>query len=190
MGGRNRQKHRFGSPGARFRSATEGFTLVEALVAIMILSLLAIAISDAGRTIFGLENDAQDTWEATQLGLALMDEIINLPFEDREEPENAIGVDTGEWKDPWIRASFDDVDDYNAWVSGFVLQNKDGAPIGKPGYTRTVTVNYSPVSNFSIVSMAPTDYKVITVNVYKYGDFVRSIKVVRARGGRSVDYNK
>jgi prepilin-type N-terminal cleavage/methylation domain-containing protein len=165
-----------------------GFTLVEVVVAVFITSLLAVAIGQGTRAIFGSERLTEETWIATELGLSLIDEIVNLPFVDHEEPVEVIGADTDEYQDPWTREFFDDVDDYNVWDGSKLLQVKDGTRIEHAGWTRSVTVGYVLGSNFKTGSVSATSYKQITVNVHKDGQIVRSFSVVRGNGGRHVDY--
>ena len=165
-----------------------GFTLVEVVVAVFITSLLAVAIGHGTRSILGSEDLTEETWIVSELGLSLIDEIVILPFMDHQEPVEVIGADTDEYKAPWTREFFDDVDDYNVWDGSQPLQTKDGSILEHPGWTRSVTVGYVLGSNFKTGSVSATSYKQITVNVHKDGQIVRSFSVVRGKGGRHVDY--
>lgn len=168
-------------------SANHGFTLVEALITIVIVSTLALATGSTARVIFATRDECDQTSVADELGVSLLEEIAALPFDDPQSGGTALGPETGEWVALGNRALFDDVDDYAVWTGGLPLQQKDGSPIAQPGYTRTVTIGYVNPTNFTLASFTPTDCKQIRVTVLYNGAVVSTYATVRIEGGRHVD---
>ncbi|MCK4305112.1 MAG: prepilin-type N-terminal cleavage/methylation domain-containing protein [Candidatus Eisenbacteria sp.] len=169
--------------------AKRGLTLVETLIATLIMALLASATMSAGRVVLVMERGAEDSWRAAELGLGLLEEVATLPFNDPQSGGTSIGPELGEWVPPGNRALFDDVDDYSVWNGSQTLQQKDGTAINLPGYTRAVSISYVTAGDFSAVSLLPTDYKSITVSVFEKGDLVETFTTVRVEGGRDVDFD-
>ncbi len=174
------------APPARAR-AGGGFTLVEALITIAIVSTLALATGGTARVIFAARDECDQSSVADELGISLLEEIATLPFNDPQSGGTALGPETGEWVALGNRALFDDVDDYTVWTGGLPLQQKDGSLIAQPGYTRTVTIAYTNPTNFTLASFTPTDCKMITVTVLYKGSVVGTYSTVRIEGGRNVD---
>jgi prepilin-type N-terminal cleavage/methylation domain-containing protein len=175
-----------GWPGAGGR---RGLTLVEVVVATSVVALLASAAGGAAHVILSSDREAQENWEATELALALLQEVASLPFNDPQVMGTTLGPDGTEWDSPGLRGEFDDVDDYAVWDGSYPLQQKDGTAITMPGYTRRVVINYVDADDFSSVSALPTDYKRITVDIFLNGAKLRSIATVRVEGGRNVDFD-
>ncbi len=166
---------------------TRGITLVEVLTATVVTGLLAAALTSAAHVILETDREAERAWQASELGLALLEEIAALPFDDPQTGSDVLGPDADEWSPPANRSAFDDVDDYTVWNGALGLQDKSGNPLSITGYTRSVTVMHTHPASFGLLSVSPTDYKLITVNVYADGELVRTFKTVRVQGGRDVD---
>jgi len=164
-----------------------GFTLVEALITIAIVSMLALATGETGRVIFATGDECDQTSVADELGISLLEEIATLPFNDPQSGGTALGPEAGEWVALGDRALFDDVDDYTVWTGGLPLQQKDGSLITQPGYTRTVAISYVNPANFTLASFTPTDCKQIAVTVLYKGTAVGTYSTIRIEGGRNVD---
>ena len=184
-----RASHHHGSRAGRpaAGSGRAGVTLVETLVATMIIALLAGALSGAGETVLSMMVEDDRSWTAAELGTALLDEIVALPFDDPQSANTKLEPEEGEWAIGGTRALFDDVDDYTVWTIKTPLEQKDGTAIDAPGYLRAVTVEYVEPDDFTRVSHVPTDYKRITVTVYYLESPVAAFVTVRAQGGRNVD---
>lgn len=108
----------------RARRASRGVSLVDAILASVLLATAVVAISTA------LVAGAQQTYEAvdgrrgTELAESLMEEILSLPYSD---PGGASlpGPEAGE---P-TRASFDNVDDYHGYSeSAGAVVDRSGNP--------------------------------------------------------------
>jgi type II secretory pathway pseudopilin PulG len=173
----------------RRRWDMRGTTLIEAVVAIGIVAVLGAAIGGASETILATDREADDATRVGELGLALLEEVAALPFEDPQGGGTTLGPEFGEWVPLGNRANLDDVDDYTIWIGNQPLQAKDGTLLSWTGYTRAVSIDYVPADDFSQVSLAATDYKRITVNVLKDGQVVGTFVTVRAQGGRDVDFD-
>jgi hypothetical protein len=173
----------------RVRSGATGLTLIEVVVATLIVALLASAMHGAGETILAGMREADDAWQAAELGLALLDEIAGLPFDDPQLGETTLGPESGEWIPGGKRSAFDDVDDYTVWTGGMNLQSKDGTLLPLNGYQRAVAVDYVTADDFTAVSPTATDYKRITVTVYLDGAPRESFVTMRVQGGRDVDFD-
>ncbi|MFH1142915.1 MAG: hypothetical protein V1774_00040 [Candidatus Eisenbacteria bacterium] len=171
------------------RETRAGITLVETMVATMIVALLAGGTASSGHLILSTLREGDRAWTVTELGTALLSEISSLPFDDPQLGAGTPGPETGEWSPGGSRALFDDVDDYTVWTLGNALQSKDGTPIQAPGYARAVTIDYVDGDDFESISAAPTDYKRIAVSVYMGGELLGTFVTVRAQGGRDVDFD-
>lgn len=164
-----------------------GLTLVEVLVATGIIALLVGATTSASRIILATERATDEEIVVSELGIALLEEIAALPWDDPHNPSETLGPEFGEWIPLGNRASFDDVDDYTVWNGSAGLEQKDGTTIPMPGYTRRVSVTYVNSGNFNLTSAGATDFKKIAVAVYKDGTLIRTFTTVRVQGGRGVD---
>lgn len=164
-----------------------GVTLVETMIATLIVALLGGAVMGAARAVLAVDDEAQRSWQASELGLALLEEIAALPFDDPQTGEAVSGPETGEWNADHTRALFDDVDDYDVWDGFQPLQQKDGTLIDLPQYRRAVSIDYADPNDFRVTPVSPTDYKKITVTVLENNVIAARFVTVRVQGGRDVD---
>jgi hypothetical protein len=167
----------------------QGLTLVEAVIAIAVVAALGAGIGGAAGVILATDREADSASTVSELGLALLEEIASLPFDDPQGGGTALGPEFGEWMPLGNRANLDDVDDYTVWTGNQPLQAKDGTLLPLSGYTRSVSIAYVPADNFSQTSLAATDYKRIVVSVVKDGMVVGTFTTVRVQGGRDVDFD-
>jgi prepilin-type N-terminal cleavage/methylation domain-containing protein len=164
-----------------------GLTMVEVVVATAVVAMLGVAIGGAAEVILATDREADDSAAVTELGLALLEEVASLPFDDPQNGETTLGPEFGEWTPLGTRANLDDVDDYTVVSGGQGPTANDGAPLDLDGYTRSVAIEYVTADDFNQTSVTPTDYKRITVRVYKDGSLTGTFVTVRAQGGRDVD---
>ena len=118
-------------------AARRGFTMAEAAVAMVIVSVLLVAALRA--TSASALTQYKTAEKATGLALAqgLMSDIIALPYQEPSGTPN-FGLETGE--SATNRANYDDVDDYNGWNQS-PPQDKSGTVIpGLTGWTQIVAV--------------------------------------------------
>jgi len=166
-----------------------GVTLVETLIAMVIVGLLAAATQSATHVIFTTREEAESSQLYTELATSLLMEVTALPFDDPETASTTLGPDAGEWSPPTDRTLFDDVDDYTAWNGSQTLQQKDGTAIGISDLTRSVSISYANPDNPSTTSLTPTDCKLIIVKVLEKGTIVKTLTTLRLQGGRDVDFD-
>ena len=153
---------RFPSPPTGVPARRRGFTLVEAVISVLIVGTMLVAALSA----VGAGRKAQSSAGQTSRGLALaesmMAEILQRPYQDPDAP-GALGAEAGEATA--TRLDFDDVDDYAGW-SASPPTNRDGSPIPwAQGYTRRVAVEWVQVADPQAVSAAETGLKRIKVVV-------------------------
>jgi MSHA pilin protein MshD len=165
-----------------------GFTLIELIVGIVVLS---ISFSILTTLIYPLANQSAEQVHqvrAAELGQTMVNEILGRAFDENSDMAggftrcgestvtcSAIGSDSGE-----TRATFDDVDDYNAINFSDTLQNSLGADISAQyvGFSMHINVindaNYdgsgsgdnSTAKLITIIIRTPQDFDVV-FSVYK-----------------------
>jgi type II secretory pathway pseudopilin PulG len=144
------------------RRPRHGFTIVEAVMSMVVASVMIVAAVNA-ISVFSKANTLQkDQYRASMLARRLMTEIEQCLYVD---PANTgtLGPEAGE--STGSRSGFNDVDDYTGW-SESPPQNKDGSVIlGYTGWTRAVTVVWVDPNNPSSVQASDLGVKRITVTV-------------------------
>jgi prepilin-type N-terminal cleavage/methylation domain-containing protein len=127
------------TPAARGRTGRAGFTLLESLLASVILaaSVSAVLIPYSA----GARNDAYSAEKALATSLAsdLMEEIIAHPFSDPDDGSQVAGPDSGEYG----QASFDNVDDFHGLTepAGFCTTDPRAAALSRGTEVQYVFVN-------------------------------------------------
>jgi hypothetical protein len=121
----------------KWKRRRPGLTLVEAMLAVSVLALAVAAIGQAVvagqmQTLAALEENA-----AVELGEALLDEVLRLPYDD---PNGSDSEST--------RATFDDVDDFDGFgEAAGSLQDAAGTtyPAAYQKFARSVEVDAASV---------------------------------------------
>ena len=159
---------------AVFKSRRGGFTLIEIIMIIVVVSiaipaLLILIGGEAGR---GVEPELRIT--ATNVAQQLMDEIMTKCWDedvvsvsgtctDPMTIYSDLGIDSGEdTTPPYDTSTYDDVDDYASGV--------DAVTVGEISYSRSVQVCYVPDTALNsipcvILGSTGTNYKRIAVTV-------------------------
>ena len=163
-------------------SARSGFTLIELIITIVVISLGAGVIYSYLEAISRSPEPAVRE-KGIVLGRALMEEVAGKRWDEAtriggsvvctaETSSNctgsagSIGADPGE-----NRAKYDDVDDYNGLTENGIFQDQEGNTETLSGFSRSVSVCYIPSSAVSISASTPacasstTDTKRIVVTV-------------------------
>lgn len=126
-----------------------GFTLIEVLITIVVIGIAATAIMSVFIGTVKTSVDPIIQQQAISISAAYMEEIQAQSFAD------PTGVDAGE-----VRATFDDVDDYNGLID-IGAKDQNNSPItGLEGYTVSVSV-----SNQAFNGISATNAKRIDVTV-------------------------
>jgi MSHA pilin protein MshD len=106
-----------------------GFTLIEVIVTIVVLSVAATAIMGMFTNTIRTSADPMIQQQALSIAEAYMEEILLKSFDDPD------GTEAGE-----TRGSYDDVDDYDA-LTNAAIEDQNGNPIGiLSDFTVSVTV--------------------------------------------------
>lgn len=167
-------------------SRVRGFTLVELVVTMVVISIAVLAIGQALSFAFARQSDG--LWQAKAVALAesYVEEILARRFDEAAPvggvppcapsaiPCSAAGAD-GE-----PRAQFDDVDDYHGLNEQPPL-DADGNPRAEYArYRVQVRVAYPDAAQQAALGLDDaTDAKLITVDVTPPGESVMSFRVVR-----------
>ena len=166
-----------------------GFTLVEAIITLMIVSIAVLAITSV--LSFGVSRSADGLWQAKAVGLAesYIEQIMARRF-DEQTPLGGVPAcsattvactPVGAFDDGEPRADFDDVDDFHG-VDDIPALDGDGAPI--PGYERyrvEVDVTYPDAAQQAELGLTQADdAKIITVTVTAPAQRPMAFRVVKA----------
>ena len=151
-------------PALRRNHMRAGFTMVEAVVATLIVSgLLVAALNSVGAARSG---DIKNAERRVALVLArdLMAEILEQHYADPDYGLGSFGLASAEIGDG-SRALWEDVDDYDGW-SASPPQEKDGTPMDWASrYGRAVTVQWVEPTDLATIQSSETGAKLITVTV-------------------------
>lgn len=146
-----------------------GFSLIEVVVSLLIIAGLMVAVlNTVGATAVTRRIDA-DRARGQALAHDLLDEILEMQYEDAGEGIGSFGKAGDETGTD--RSLFDDVDDFDTWEATPPVL-RDGTPIsGFDGWTRSVDIEWCEATNLDGTSGSDTRLKRITVTV-KSGDRV------------------
>lgn len=147
----------------RRRATRAGFTLIESLIASVILAVAVVGI--AGTLAASYQNSREETSsaEATQLARQLMEEISARPFKIAEGDADTSGCSSGNTN----RATYDDISDYDGYTdesTSITMLDGSTRSFGTAGpYTRSVSVTTGavPVGH----TPPPGDFKHVKVTV-------------------------
>ncbi|MBV8781637.1 MAG: prepilin-type N-terminal cleavage/methylation domain-containing protein [Phycisphaerae bacterium] len=146
------------------RAPRSGFTLVEATLSVLIVSILMVAAMAAADVAITTQSRTGDRAAGRWLAAGLMTDVLSLAYQDPNYPTTTLGIDPGESANN--KATFDDVDDFNGW-SESPPQDKGGNVIPRfTNWKRTVTVQWCSATAPSTISGSETGCKLITVQVF------------------------
>ncbi len=157
------------------------FSIVEAVVATALVGgILAISMTTIGRTAAS-DRITTDRSLGESLASQLLTEILTQPYEDSKPPTTTLGPETGETVSPG-RALFDDVDDYQGWVSTPPQMQNASVIKGYTDWSRSVLVQWVSPADLSLLSKTETGIKKITITVQYRSRIVASITALRTSG--------
>jgi type II secretory pathway pseudopilin PulG len=156
-----------------------GFTLVEALMAVLIVS--GVLVASLGT--FGAIGRARqlELERAQALGLAerVMAEIVQCRYEEPSASTTTLGPDAGESG----RAQYDDVDDYDSWSTA-PPEGRDGvALVGMTGWSVQVWVRWVNPSDPATTTNTPSGLKRIQMRVTTPVGLRHEFVSLRSSGG-------
>lgn len=162
----------------RSPSKRRGVTLIEAVLSMVIVSVLLVSALNAAGQVWQSRQTAHDTMRGQPLADELLAEILDKAYADPEDPDRAIGLDTGEGGGD-DRTSFDDIDDYVS-LTNSPPEDRDGNEItGFDGWTRSVTVGFVADGSFGALTATDTGIKRIEVTVSHNGRPIASAFALR-----------
>jgi len=164
---------------AKFAASADGFTLVEAVLCVLLVAVAAATAMNVVRESAKMQFRTTDLATARLLADGLMADITALPYKDPVYTTTTLGVDTGETTSS--KSNYDDVDDYNGWTES-PPQDRDGNTLsGYTGWKRTATVEWvSLTAPAGTASGLETGLKRITVQVYHNNILILSRVALRA----------
>lgn len=157
-----------------------GLSQVEVVASTLIVGVILVGalnvLGGATRT----NRAAAEKLDAPGLAHQLMGEILAMPYEDPEDPNNGIGQDTGELNT--TRADFDDLDDYDGWDQN-PPETKNGATVpGFDAWRRKVFITYfNPTTGSSTSS--DTGIKLVRVQIEFPSSATFELKALRSNCG-------
>lgn len=166
---------------------TTGFTLVELIMTLVIISIASVGIFSA--LSFALKHQSDGIWRSKSIALAesYTDQIMMRRF-DEASPLGGVPAclpaqcsASAAFDDGESRAHFDDVDDYDG-LDDMPPLDEGGVPLnGFAGYRVAVAVRYATATEVASFALNdPTDMKLITVSVTPPGKPAMDFRVVRA----------
>ena len=154
-----------------------GLTLVEAVLALLVMSVLATAalsaVAQARRTRAIVDQRSL----GDMLARTMLSEITALPY--KASGSTTIGMEGGE--DPADRRTFDDADDYHLFSESPCLQHDGKSIDGTDNWERSVIVAWVPVGSLTTTSGTDTGLKRVWVNIKHNGRLVTRLSALRAQ---------
>lgn len=143
---------------------TGGFTLVEAIMSMLVVSVLLVAAMRATTASALMQYKNSERALAGILADSLINDVLALSYADPTPPAG-FGPEAGESTSS--KAGWDDVDDFDGW-SESPPQDRNGATMpGLKGWKRTVSVQRVLAGDPSQPAGSETGVKRITVTVLR-----------------------
>lgn len=172
------------------RCHARGFSLVESVVATLLVGLLVVASLQALAASLDSQSRSADLLRATLLAEQLLTELSALPWTDPQDPATAgtIGPDSDDPASPAARSQLDDLDDFDDW-SETPPADAAGAPLlGMATWTRTVTIrNIAPDDGATeLDDDDDRGLRRITVRITQGGETLAELSALTGCDGRSL----
>jgi len=150
-----------------------GFTLVEASLAMLLLSVLLVAGMRASTAAVVAQRTAMLRAQASLLADGMVDEIMSKRYADPDQTP-VFGRESGEGT---ARSTWDDVDDYHG-LNETVIGAPDGTPVpGASGLSRRVSVDFVQPTAPGITAAGETGVKRVSVTV-RHGTATYAVRTV------------
>jgi len=147
----------------------KGFTLIETVVATVILSFALLSLIQLFTNLAQLQANGDYRKTATLLAHEMIEEVTSRRFDELTAQVggnwSTLGVDGGETLG--VKSTYDDIDDFNGWNETMT------APF--LGFTRTATVFYVAPGNLNTASASNNGYKRVRVQVLNNGTLFADI---------------
>ncbi len=134
------------------------FTLVEIIVTIVVLAIASTALLSVFSSMVRGSADPVIQQQAITVAEAYMEEILRKAYKDPRDP---VVLETGSAEAGETRASFNDVQDYNALPANQDVRDQNDSPIAAlAAYSVTVNVDNDPALQLSGVPAIRIDVTV------------------------------
>jgi MSHA pilin protein MshD len=131
------------------RERQRGVTLIELVMAVMIISIAVVSILNVFSLTTGRSADPLLTRQSLAVAESLLQEIVSQPFtinDLRTGNPDAMGPEAGESRGS-ATAPFNHVDDYAGYTESGILGADGTAVTGLEGYSASVTVQTQALDN-------------------------------------------
>jgi len=159
------------------RSAQRGVTLVELVLAIVIISIAVISVLNVFTLTAGRSSDPLLTRQSLAIAESLLEEILSQPFtiNDLNGGPDAMGPEAGESRGSPV-TPFNHVDDYAGYTESGIV-GADGTPVAGLGqYSAAVTEQWQALDN-----IGSSEGLLVTVTVTSPAGTQVSLSGFRAR---------
>jgi MSHA pilin protein MshD len=164
-------------------SLRRAFTLVEAVISLIIVSVMFTAAMSTAGAARVREQKAIDRQQGLFLAQSLMSEILDKAYID-PGPLPVFGLEATELLSP--RSAYNDVDDFDGLVDS-PPKDSGGTPIaGYSRWSRSVSVQWVTPAALNTASLTDSSLKRITVTVKKNGVPVVVIYALRSKARDSL----
>jgi MSHA pilin protein MshD len=161
-------------------SCRRGFTLVEATIALLVVSVMMVAAMSVAGQSARSRTVQQEQVRGEALARQLLSEIMQMPYQQAGATTTVLGPETGE-----TRSTYNDVDDFNGWSESPPQYASGTAIPGFTGWKRTAKVEWLSVTGTTLpivtVSLIETGLKRITVTVTALSGKVTTLVGLRSK---------
>lgn len=167
------------------RVTRRGFTLIEATISLVIVSVVAVAGLSAVSVARKSRTSINDMILARMYADAVMAEIMGKRYRDAMEPNNPLGPDSSDdVLGLWARVA-DDVDDYDGYtitpVSDANLQ-----PLSDGQWGAGIGVSWVDADDPTKIVATESGVKRITVGIFKGDKVILRVRALRTLGADQV----
>ena len=168
-------------PSVTHLASRRGFTMIEAVVAMALVTLTLVAALQAVGASGLAQQSTSDRSRGHLLAQQLLDEILQQDYIDKTLVPGGFGLEAGEFYGT-NRTGHDDVDDYHGWIAS-PPQSRDGTVMDElAGWSRTVSVEWvQPLTPNQVVGY-DSHLKRITVSVTHNSRPVAELTALRGAG--------
>jgi prepilin-type N-terminal cleavage/methylation domain-containing protein len=149
--------------------ARRGFTLVEATIALLVVSVMMVAAMSVAGQSARSRTVQQEQVRGEALARQLLSEIMQMPYQQSGVTTTVLGPETGETRSSNSALPYNDVDDFNGWSESPPQYASGTAIPGFMGWKRSAKVEWLGVTGTTLpivtVSLIETGLKRITVTV-------------------------
>jgi MSHA pilin protein MshD len=157
-----------------------GFTLVEAVLSLLIVSVVAVAALTAVAQARATRALTSDRSMAVTLARSMIDEVGTRAYADPQSPSSPIGLDAGE-SAAADRTTLDDVDDYHG-ISESPPRERSGTIIpDATNWRRDVRVEPVDAAAPTNLSATESGVKRVVVEIYLRGKLVLTQRALRTQ---------